>query len=161
MACASAYGQVSSSAYRVLGQTNFAGNSVNLVQGSELNSPAGIALDTRGKQVHVYISDTLNNRILAWADVNSYQIGNPPAIILGQSSAQSTNPLAIGSKGLNAPLGMVVDPNTGNLYVADYGDNRVLRFPRHSTIRRASNRTQSTGRLDLPPRLLPPYPPLL
>ena len=77
----------------------------------------------------MYISDTQNNRILAWPDVSSYQVGNPPAIVLGQSSAQSTSPLGIGTKGLNAPLGMAVDPNTGNLYVADYGDNRVLRFP--------------------------------
>ncbi len=129
VSCGSAHAQLFSSAYRVLGQKNFNGSNVNMVQGVELNTPDSIALDTRGSQVHLYISDTLNSRILAWPDVNSYQVGDRPAIILGQSSPQGTTPMGIGSKGLNSPLGLAVDPKTGNLYVADYYANRVVRFP--------------------------------
>ena len=61
--CAQA--QVSASAYRVLGQTDLRQDGVNLVQGVELYSPEGVAVDSRGGQVHVYISDTLNSRVLA------------------------------------------------------------------------------------------------
>jgi len=127
--CGIAYAQLSSSAYRVLGQTGFSQDGLNLVQGVELYSPSGIALDTRGAQVHLYVSDTHNSRILAWADVNSYQVGDAPALILGQSSPQITSPMGIGSKGFNMPVQLAVDPMTGNLYVADYNNNRVLRFP--------------------------------
>ena len=125
----SAHAQLSSSAYRVLGQVDFNQNGLNLVQGGELYTPSAIALDTRGAQVHLYISDTHNCRILAWADVNTYQVGDFPALTLGQPSPQSTAVMGIGAKGLNGPLGLAVDPATGNLYVADYGNNRVLRFP--------------------------------
>ena len=36
--------------------------------------------------------------------------------------------MGIGVKGFNVPLGLSVDPLTGNLYVADINNNRVLRF---------------------------------
>lgn len=120
---------LSPSAYRVLGQKSLTQSGLNLVQGVELYSPGGVALDTRGAQVHLYISDTRNARVLAWTDVNSYQVGDPPALILGQSSPQSTVPMAIGSKGFAGPGGLAVDPTTGNLYVADFTNSRVLRFP--------------------------------
>jgi hypothetical protein len=113
--CGTVYAQLSSSAYRVLGQTSFSADSVNLVQGVELYSPSGIALDTRGAQVHLYVSDTHNSRVLAWADVNSYQAGEAPALVLGQSSPQITSLMGIGSKGFNTPAQLAVDPTTGNL----------------------------------------------
>src|SRR5262249_30981167 len=114
-----AQAQLSSSAYRVLGQKDFNQNSLNMVQGGELYAPAGIALDARGGQVHVYISDTHNSRVLAWADASSYAIGDPPALTLGQSTPQGTVLMGIGSKGFNAPAEMAVEPATGNLFVAD------------------------------------------
>ena len=122
------YSQLSSSAYRVLGQPTLQQNGLNMVQGVELNSPSGLALDTRDGQTHLYIADTRNSRILAWPDVNSYLIGDSPAIILAQPGPQYTKSLGIGAKGLTSPYGMAVEPATGNLYVADLGNNRVLRF---------------------------------
>jgi len=123
------HAQLSSSAYRVLGQPDMVQNGLNMVQGLEFYAPSGVALDARGGQVHVYISDTRNSRVLAWPDTSSYQNGDPPALILGQPNAQSVSAYGIGVKGFNVPLGLAADPNTGNLYVADFGDNRVLRFP--------------------------------
>jgi uncharacterized protein (TIGR03437 family) len=121
--------QISASAYRVLGQPDLRLNGLNLVQGVELNSPAAIALDGRLGPVHLYVSDTRNSRVMAWEDARSYQNGDPPALVLGQPGPMFSNPLGIGSKGFNAPAGLAVDPFTGNLYVADFGNNRVLRFP--------------------------------
>ena len=123
-----AQAQISPSAYRVLGQANSTNNGLNMVQGIELNSPNAIALDTRGAQIHLYIADTVNSRVLAWQDVSSYQLGDPPAIILAQPGPQYSGVLGVGAKGLNAPVSVAVDPTTGNLYVADFGDNRVVRF---------------------------------
>jgi uncharacterized protein (TIGR03437 family) len=123
-----AWGQVSTTAYRALGQADLRRNGVNGVQGVELNSPLGLALDPRTGQTRLYIADTLNSRVLAWPDVNSYQIGDPPALILGQRGPEYSIPLGIGAKGLNGPMGMAVDPTNGNLYVADVANNRVVRF---------------------------------
>jgi len=121
--------QVSTSAYRVLGQSDLRQDGVNQVLGVELYSPSGIVVDSRGGQVHVYIADTVNSRVLAWTDAASYQIGDAPTLVLGQPGPQYSRPYGIGTKGFNGPLGMAVDPTTGNLYVADTGNNRILRFP--------------------------------
>jgi len=128
LAVAALHAQVSSSAYRVLGQMDLHQNGLNMVQGVELNQTAGIALDTRGGQTHLYISDSRNSRVLAWADTASYQIGDAPTLVLGQPGPQFTNPLGIGTKGFNSPLGLAINPSNGDLYVADFGNHRVLRF---------------------------------
>jgi uncharacterized protein (TIGR03437 family) len=129
LAVAIASAQVSSSAYRVLGQTDLRQNGINMVQGVELNGPGGVALDSRGGQLHIYIADTGNSRVLAWLDVSSYQIGDAPTLVLGQPGPQYSTTQGIGVKGFTTPLGLAVDPNNGNLYVADTGNNRILRFP--------------------------------
>lgn len=51
-------------------------------------------------------------------------------MVLGQPNPKTSNALGIGSKGLVFPWSVAVDPVTGDLYVADFGDNRVLRFPK-------------------------------
>lgn len=124
-----AHGQVSGSAYRVLGQLGLQQNGLNLIQGLELNNPAAMAVDNRGGSVRIYISDTGNNRVLGWPDARSYQNGDAPVVVLGQPGPQYSGPYGIGAKGLNSPVGLAVDPSTGNLYVADFLSNRVLRFP--------------------------------
>jgi uncharacterized protein (TIGR03437 family) len=121
--------QISTSAYRALGQRDLRNNGLNMVEGLELTEPSGIALDARGGQLRIYISDSGNHRVLAWQDVNSYQNGDPPALVLGQPGRQSSAPFGIGVKGFNTPLGMAVHPATGDLYVADQANSRVLRFP--------------------------------
>ena len=123
-----AHAQLSASAYRVLGQTDLRQNGLNLVQGVELNQPLGIALDARNGQTHVYICDTRNSRVLAWADTASYQIGDAPALVLGQPGPQYSAPQGIGVKGFTSPVGLAANPLTGDLYVADFGNNRVVRF---------------------------------
>jgi uncharacterized protein (TIGR03437 family) len=128
LAAPTAWAQLSPSAYRVLGQSDLHANGVNMVQGVELFNPVGLALDSRTGEIHVYISDTRNNRVLAWRSVSSYQIGDPPALVLAQPGPLFSGALGIGIKGLNAPLGLAVNPQNGDLYVADFGDNRVVRF---------------------------------
>src|SRR5215467_1006127 len=97
------HAQLSSTAYRVLGQPDLQLNGLNMVTGQGLNSPIGVALDARGGQVHVYIADTQNSRVLGWADLNSYQTGDAPALVLAQPNPQYSSPLGIGPKGLTNP----------------------------------------------------------
>lgn len=129
LAVAPAHAQLSTSAYRVLGQRNFTGNARNMAQGVEFNSPNAIALDARGGTVRLYVADTGNHRILGYADTAAYTAGDPPTLVLGQPTRQATSPNGIGEFGLNSPAGLTVDPRTGDLYVSDFGNNRVLRFP--------------------------------
>ncbi len=124
----SARAQISPSAYRVLGQTTLSYDGLNLVQGIELNTPTGVALDGRGAQVHLYIADSLNSRVLCYQNAAAYQIGNPPDQVLGQPGPQYSGPYGIGAVGFLEPLGVAVDPTNGNLYIADFGNNRVLRY---------------------------------
>jgi uncharacterized protein (TIGR03437 family) len=121
--------QLSTSAYRVLGQPDLRQNGINKVRGIELRAPGALALDGRSGVLRLYISDTRNHRVLAWPNANAYQNGDPPALVLGQPSPQNSAPMGIGVKGFNRPLGLAVDPLTGNVYVADSGNSRVLRFP--------------------------------
>ena len=121
--------QISNNAYRVLGQPDLQQNGVNMVQGLEMNAPVAVAVDARDGALHLYISDRRNNRVLAWRDAVSSQIGDPATLVLGQPTPQQTTTYGIGAKGFNGPAGLAVDPVTGNLYVADTGNNRVLRFP--------------------------------
>jgi uncharacterized protein (TIGR03437 family) len=105
-------------------------NAPNLVEGRELYVPRAIAFDGSVTPPHVYIADTGNNRILGWSNANALTQGNFADLVIGQPDFYSTFPLGPGtstSTGLNGPTGIAVDAN-GNLYVADSGSNRILRF---------------------------------
>ena len=128
--------QLSDSAVRVLGQPDLRQNGLNSVDGSEMFNPSSVATDVRHGVTHLYVSDTSNNRVLAWRSLESYQRGDRADLFLGQRSFEHTIPRGIGvrsgnqfaSFGLNQPQSLAVDPATGDVYVADTGDNRVIRF---------------------------------
>jgi uncharacterized protein (TIGR03437 family) len=127
-AVGSVFAQLSPTAYRCLGQPDLRQNGINRVQGVEFNAPYGMALDARDGGLHIYVADTRNHRVMAWQNAQAFQIGDPPALTLGQTGPQGSSPLGIGAKGFYQPVSLAVDPLTGNLYVADFGNNRVLRF---------------------------------
>ncbi len=105
----------------------------NWIEGREMSDPAGIALDNSVSPPIVYIADTGNNRILAFQYATQLMAGAYADLILGQPN-RFTN-LAEGpgsstlSTGMQSPTGMAVD-GAGNLYVADSGNNRILRYPK-------------------------------
>ena len=141
-----------SAASRLLGQMAFNLNAPNLVIGRELflfngfsssgdlsgdfSDGGGIAIDNTSNPPHLYIADTFNNRILGYADVRKVRPGDMADVVIGQNDFQRTlinapanRPDSQGNSGLFRPSGLAVDAN-GNLYVADSGNGRVLRFPR-------------------------------
>jgi uncharacterized protein (TIGR03437 family) len=102
----------------------------NLVEGRELYNPSAVAFDTSVNPPHVYIVDTGNNRVLGWSNATNVTQGNFADLVIGQPNLYSTLPAGPGtsaSTGLNAPTGIAVDAS-GNVYVADSGNNRILRF---------------------------------
>ena len=127
LVCA-ARADLSSWAYRALGQPDLKQNGLNRVEGPELNLPSGIALDSRPGPTHLYVADTSNHRVLCWRDATAFQNGDPPDLILGQPNQHASRPMGIGLKGLNSPAAVAVDPGNGNLYVADTANHRVVRY---------------------------------
>jgi uncharacterized protein (TIGR03437 family) len=86
------------------GQAGFNGDGAG--QGVQLQSPAGICVDSAG---NLFIADTGNNRIR-------------------KQTADGTVTTVAGPGGLNAPRGVAVDA-AGNLWIADTGNHRVLVLP--------------------------------
>jgi uncharacterized protein (TIGR03437 family) len=128
-------------ATRVLGQDRFNTNSINLIEGREFffssssGSDSGLALDSTTDTPHLYVSDPYNNRVLGFRDVRKLKPGSAADIVIGQPDmttglcnypAGDINLPTASS--LCRPLGLLVDAS-GNLYVADSGNGRVLRFP--------------------------------
>ena len=93
----------------------------------------GVAVDHHSSPPHLYVADTANNRILCFNDVR----GNPTTadFVLGQTDSFSSlynspgnDSMTMTQTGLSVPTDVAVDAN-GNVWVADAGNGRVLRYP--------------------------------
>jgi uncharacterized protein (TIGR03437 family) len=103
----------------------------NLVEGREFYAPQSVALDKSVDPPILYVADTGNHRVLAWKDASAFQTGAVADLVLGQKDFYSTNPQGPGTaftSGLYGPTSVAVDA-LGNVFVADAGNNRILRFP--------------------------------
>ncbi len=103
----------------------------NLVEGREFNNPQSVAIDRSANPPILYVADFGNNRVLAWKNASAFTKGNFADKVIGQRDLLSTGaegPAADLSTGLSSPVSVAVDA-AGNLYVADGGNNRILRYP--------------------------------
>ncbi len=108
----------------VLGQADFVGKSSG-TSATTLKSPGGVLVDPAG---NVYVADTSNSRVLIYND--PLHTDGVADVVLGQAdfvSGMAHKGGAVSASGLFAPYGMAMDAS-GNLYVVDYNDNRVLRY---------------------------------
>ncbi|HUA83193.1 MAG TPA: hypothetical protein VMB85_04995 [Bryobacteraceae bacterium] len=130
-------------ATRLVGQLDYIYSAANLIEGREVNfiggAPAGaVAIDHNSNPPHLYVADTYNNRILCFKDARSVQSSSHADLVLGQSTptdfyddeinSGTNNPATPTQTGLYGPLGIIVDTN-GDLFVADGGNGRVVRYP--------------------------------
>jgi uncharacterized protein (TIGR03437 family) len=135
-------GNAFSPATRLLGQEQFYLNAPNLVEGREFRfisgafgSAGGIVADFNANPPHLYVADTYNNRILGFKDLRNVTFGSKADIVIGQPDFQRTqrnyptnSSFTPTASGLFDPIGLALDL-AGNLYVADTGNGRVVRFP--------------------------------
>jgi len=117
-------------ATRVYGQGgSFTTNTANNggVSANSLSEPRGVALDSIG---NLYVADYLNSRVLF------YPSGSPTATrVYGQGGSFTSNTAnngGISANSLYDPFGVALD-SSGNLYVADEPNSRVLFYPSGST----------------------------
>jgi uncharacterized protein (TIGR03437 family) len=119
---------------RVVGhsQNRIVTTSPNLPESHDLFNPTAVAVDATANPPILYVADAGNNRVLAWRSVATFTNGAPADLVVGQRDFITT--LAYGpgtelSTGFNTPTAVAVD-SRGNLYIADSGNNRILRYPR-------------------------------
>lgn len=117
---------------RFMGQLKFNHSGLNLIEGREFWGPQGVALDTSISPPRLYVVDTGNNRVLGWQNAYSFANGAKADIVVGQVDFVTTQYLGPGTtqtSGLHSPVAAAVD-RWGNLWVADAGNNRILRYKR-------------------------------
>jgi sugar lactone lactonase YvrE len=107
----------------VLGQPNFTSGALPMTS-TGTNYPTDVAVDpTSGK---LFIADRSNNRVLRFASGAALANGAAAEGVLGQPNFTS-NAVATTASGMFFPHGVAVD-SAGRLWVADFENNRVLRF---------------------------------
>lgn len=104
----------------VVGHPNFTVSGASTSQNG-LRAPIAVVFDSSGD---LWVSDAGNNRVLEFKP--PFSSGMSASLVLGQSNFTGLAHSTTGT-GLWAPTGMTFDP-TGNLWVADYANSRVLRF---------------------------------
>jgi sugar lactone lactonase YvrE len=111
----------------VLGQPDFLHNAANTVDKVGMDNPSGIAIDQSNR---LYVADYANNRVLGYTSAASFANNAPAALVIGQPdffSAQRNQGIAVGAGTLANPEAVATD-SSGNLYVSDLGNNRVLEY---------------------------------
>ena len=112
----------------------FAGDGGSAI-GSQLNFPAGLTVDKSGT---IYIADGLNHRVRKVSGgVISTVAGNGTAGFTGDNAAAT-------SAELSNPTGVAVD-SSGNLYIADSGNNVVRKVANGTITTFAGNNNSGAG----------------
>lgn len=114
-------------ANRVLGQpdldSGLANNAGLANQNQRMELPRSINIDKSTGRLYLADagsgSSSVNDRIMSWPNASSFTNGQAADIIFHADGLSQT---------LNAPSQAAVD-SSGNLYIVDTGNNRVLKFP--------------------------------
>jgi sugar lactone lactonase YvrE len=104
----------------VIGQTDFT-SGIPEVASSGLAYPSAVAFDSSG---NLWVADQYNNRVLEFTA--PFTTGKAASLVIGQTDFTSSG-FATTSTGLNSPSAVAFD-SSGNLWVADSGNERVLEF---------------------------------
>ncbi len=95
------------------------------ISANSLCQASGVAVDTLG---HVYVADMYNHRVLGFIDpINTDTTAD---LVIGQGGSFTSGVPALGgvtASSLDNPTDVAVD-SAGNLYVVDWGHDRVLEY---------------------------------
>jgi sugar lactone lactonase YvrE len=116
--------------------------------GGEMNQPHGVATDADG---NVYVADTINHRIQKFDSSGTWERAWGKGVNGGagfEVCTAAANCLAGSDGGLGGemfgPIGVATDAS-GNVYVADAGNNRVQKFDSSGTWERAWGKNVNGG----------------
>jgi len=109
-----------SSGFGVVGQPNFTTSTPTTTQNG-LYNPFGVSFDSSG---NLWVVDYSNNRVLMFSP--PFSNGMNASLVIGQANF-TTSTLATTQNGLYSPQSISFD-SSGNLWVSDYNNNRVLMF---------------------------------
>ena len=126
----SLYGNNSPNAFVVIGQPNYTTGTLATTQNG-LNISSNSANAYYGKAAfdinnNMYVSDTINNRIMIFLYGAGFTTGMNASIVIGQTSF-TTNTSGSTASTLNSPLGLAID-KSGNLWVCDSVNGRIQKF---------------------------------
>ena len=130
-------------ATRVLGQTNFTSGIWGVTQ-NKLNAPQDVAVDPNTHKV--FVADFDANRVLRYSSVYALANGAAAEAVFGQPNFTSSTAHAT-QNGMYDPVGVFVDSG-GRLWVADWANNRVLRFDHASTLASGANANGVLGQFN-------------
>lgn len=132
------------SADLVLGQPDFVSTGSNSAA-THVADPQGVCVDpATGK---VFVADHFNHRVLRYASADSLANGAAAEIVLGQAGFLMSTP-GVSATAMREPFDVAIDPE-GNLWVADMGNHRVLRFANASTLTTGAAANLVLGQPDL------------
>ncbi|MFI5348202.1 MAG: NHL repeat-containing protein [Elusimicrobiota bacterium] len=107
----------------VIGQQDFNSNSSPAITAKSLSYPLGMAVDAAGA---LWVADDIDSRVLRFSP--PFTTGMSADLALGQAGFGAggvASPPTAAS--LNVPYDVAID-STGAVFVADYGNGRVLRY---------------------------------
>jgi sugar lactone lactonase YvrE len=108
----------------VLGQADLTSTGYGL-SAVQMNTPQGLTITPDDS---LWVSDFENNRLIRFDQASSKLSGSAASGVIGQPNF-GTNAAATTTQGLDLPAYSPFVDTTGSLWVPDYGNYRVLRFP--------------------------------
>ncbi|MGO9922342.1 MAG: SMP-30/gluconolactonase/LRE family protein, partial [Isosphaeraceae bacterium] len=117
----------------------------------QLNTPLAMATDPSG---NVWVADRYNNRVDEFSPSGAFiqaigwgvkKEGGKEYEVCTKATGCHAGVEGSGGGQFNDPRGIAVNPNTGNLYVSDAGNNRIEEFSATASFMRAFN-SESSGR---------------
>jgi hypothetical protein len=109
----------------VFGQESLLSNDPNSVDSVGMNGPGSIAIDRTVTPNALWVSDSQNRRVLGWRTTN-FVTGQPADVVIGAASFGSNPPSTV--VGPTTFSSMTLSATNGQLFVSDYGNNRLLVF---------------------------------
>ncbi len=110
---------------------DFVHNGANIITNVGMWTPQAVAVDRSVVPNRLYAADAGNHRVLGWHSIDALKNGSPADLVIGQpdflSWGSQCNNAAVTGATLCFPAAVAVD-SSGNLYVVDQGNNRVLEY---------------------------------